>query len=324
MADPNVGQEVATVYEQVFGKKPTDNVFNSCALWYALNDKGFKEQSTGGRLFEESIEYAENTTHQAIAPTATLDTTIIDVFDAARFDVKVYAGTCSYGWLEELKAMGAAAKIDLISDKIENSRKSQIAKLNRDAWNTSTPGANELTALPTLVSITPTTGTVGGINRATFSFWRNRHTTATNSGTAFNTFRAALTSIFNQCSLGGVKIEPTHIIMDRASMEGLEQTMISQVRYTTDDRRSNGDPAFMNSALKFKLRPVMYDEDAPAGRAYLINNDILKFRYLSGGLLKLFPAVDPSNQLMNVHKLATAGNLTIKAGRHLGVVSAIT
>ena len=38
----------------------------------------------------------------------------------------------------------------------------------------------------------------------------------------------------------------------------------------------------------------------------------------------MYPKVDPSNQLSNVHKVATFGNLSTGNRRRLGVVSAIT
>lgn len=324
MADVNVGQDVATVYEKHYGTKPTDNIFNSFALWKALGARGFKEQADGGRLIEETIMYAENTTQAAIAPTGTISTNIIDVFDAARFDWKVYAGTCSYGWLEELKARGASAKIDLIAEKIENARNSQIALLNRDAWNTSTPTALQLTAVPTLIAEDPTTGIVGGINGGTYSFWRNRVASGTNTGTAFNALRSAGTSVFNQCSLGGAEKTPTFSITSRTVLEGLEGTMTSLIRYTSEDRKNDGDPSFMNNALKFKGIPAVYDEDAPSDDWFFLNPMFLKFRHLSGGLLKLHPEVQPANQLTNVHKLSTAGNLSVSARRHLGRVYNIT
>ena len=58
MADPNIGQVAATVWERKFGKKPSDVIFNSRALFYLLQDGGFKEKAGGGRLFEYGVEYA--------------------------------------------------------------------------------------------------------------------------------------------------------------------------------------------------------------------------------------------------------------------------
>src|SRR5688572_864311 len=82
-ADPQLGQVAASVWEAKIGKKPTDNIFTSRALFFAFGEDGFKEEVDGGRLFERSVEYAENTTHAVQGELDNLDTSRIDVFDAA-------------------------------------------------------------------------------------------------------------------------------------------------------------------------------------------------------------------------------------------------
>ena len=318
MADPAIGEVAASVFEKKFGKKPTDNIFTSRALFFALGKDGFKEKAGGGRLYEDSVEYAENTTHAMQGEMDTLDTTRIQVFDAVRFNIKIAAGTVVYSDLEELRAAGGEEKFELIGAKLENGKKSQEALLNRQCWGTG-GGANDIDGLQKLISITPTTGTVGGINRANFSFWRNKQTSGAKTSTAFDNLRSSLTSIHNQCSLGGTENIPTAVLTDRATLEGYESTLVTLARYKTDGK---GDAAFMNEALQFKGLPIMYDEDAPAGEARFVNSKFLKFRYHRW--MHMDPAVDPANQLSNVHKLSTFGNLTTKASRHLGVVSSIT
>ena len=321
MADPAIGEVAASVFEKKFGKKPTDNIFLSRALFYFLGEEGFKEKADGGRLYEWDIEYAENTTHQMQGEMDTIDTTRIQVFDAVRFNIKIAAGTVTYSNLEELRAAGDSAKFDLIGAKLENGKNSHIALLNRQAWGLGT-GSNDLDGLQKLISITPTTGSVGGINRANFSFWRNRQTSGAKTSTAYDNLRSSLTSVHNQCSLGGTENLPTALLWDRATQEGYEGTLAQLERYNTADRKSGADAAFLNKAIMFKGIPAFYDEDAPSGEARFVNNKFLKFAYHRW--MHMDPAVDPANQLSNVHKVSTFGNLTINASRFLGVVSAIT
>jgi hypothetical protein len=323
MADPQLGQVAASVWENKVGKKPTDNIFTSRALFYFFGEDGFKEEVDGGRLIERTVEYAENTTHAMQGEMDTLDTTRIDVFDAARFNWKIAAGTVVYSELEKLRAQAGSAKFDVLAGKLSNSKNSHIALLNRQLWGLGL-GANDLDGIQKIVSITPTTGTVGGINGANFSFWRNRQTSGAATATAFDNVQSACRTIHNLCSLGGVDKKPTAAIGDRASFEGFESTLTQLARYNSDDRKKDGDPAFMNEALKYKGIPFFYDEDAPAGEIRFLNNEFLKFNYLAGGWMKMYPAVDPANQLSNVHKLATFGNTSVSARRHLGVVSAIS
>lgn len=322
MADPNLGQVIATVYEKTYKNEPDDNVFLSRATLFALGEKGFKKDLGGGRLIECDVEYAENTSHQMIGELDPLDTTRYDVFDAARYDWKIAAGTCSYSYLEDDRAQGDSAKFALIERKIENSRNSHFALLNRQFWNTATPGTNEITSLPTIISATPTTGTVGGINAAVQTFWRNKQTTASKSSTAYDNLAGAMRTIWGQTALGGDIMPPTCIVTTLTHFSGYEGTQTGLIRYMFDDNVKKGaDAGFLNRAIAFKGSPIFFDEDV-ADDMYFLNNKILKFTYLRWA--KLDPAVVPSDQLVNVHKLATFGNFACGARRHLGRITSIT
>lgn len=319
MATVNQGQVVATVWENKLGGKPRDNVFTSRALFYALGSKGFKEQVDGGRLIEFNVEYAENSTNGMIGELDELDTTRIDVFDCARYDWRIAAGTIVFSDLEELRAAASSGKIDLVAEKLENGRDSHIALLNRQCWGAGS-GANDIDGIQKLVSSAPTTGTVGGINRANFAFWRNKSADATKTTNQFDNLRAKYRNVYNSCSLGGVKMKPTVAITDQTTFEGYEGILLANERVTRDDKAKGADAGILNGALQFKDIPIFYDEDCPSAKTYFLNPEVLKFAYLKGGWMKMKPAVEPANQLASIHRIATFGNLGVSASRHLGVV----
>lgn len=324
-ADPNLGEVAATVWEQKFGKKPEDNIFGSNALFYFLGEEGFKEEADGGRLIEFGLEYAENSTFKSYGEFDTLDTTRISVFDASRFDWKINAGTVVYSELERLRAQAASGKYDLIAEKLENGKSSHITTMNRQAWSDGTGnGSQDLGGVQLIISSTPTTGSVGQINRATFSFWRNQQTSGAKSSTAFDNLRASMRSIFNLCSRGGVEETPMAWITNRTVFEGYESILLANEHILRADKKEGADAGIKNTLLFFKGAPGSYDEAAPSGNLYFFNNKNLKFVYLSGGWMKMYPKVDPANQLSNVHKVATFGNLGTNNSRRLGVVTAIT
>ena len=322
MADANIGEVAATVWEQKFGTKPADNIFNSRALFYFLNEGGFKEEGAGGRLIELGIEFVTNSTFRSYGEMEALDTSRVNVFDAARYDWKINAGTVVYSELERLRAQASSGKYDLIAEKLENGKDSHIAQMNTQAWSDGTGNSSQdLGGLQYLIATAPTTGTVGGINRATFSFWRNQQTSGVKTTNAFDNLRATMRSIYNLCSRGGVEEVPQAWLTSRTVFEGYEGLLTANERYMTKEK---GDAGFKNDVLLFKGAQGSYDEDAPAGNVYFINNKNLKFAYLAGGWMKMYPQVDPANQLANVHKVATFGNLCTNNSRRLGVVTAIT
>ncbi len=323
MADPNIGQVIATTWEQVMSQGPTDNIFTSQALLYLLNENGFKESADGGRLFEFPIEYATNTTFKSYGELEVLDTTRIDVFDAARYEQKIYAGTVVFSDLEQLRNAVAGRKFDVVKAKLKNGSSSAMEGLDGMLFGDGTGnGGKDMDGLAKIISATPTIGTVGGINRATFSFWRNRQASGAKTTTIYDNLRSATTSVFNQCSLGGTERIPTGIVSDRATFEGYEGLLVAVEKINREAKATGGDIAFINDAIAFKGKPWVYDEQATANQVYLVNNNFLKLAYLKGGWLKMKDPVEPANQLATVYRVMTVGNLCTSASRHLGVVTA--
>jgi hypothetical protein len=325
LSDPDIGQVAASAWEALMTDKPVDNIFTSQGLIYMLNAEGFKESAAGGRLFEYSVEYAVNTTFRSYGELELLDTTRIDVFDAARYNQKLFAGTIQFSDLELIRNQVANRKFDILESKLANGRSSALENLNTMLYGDGTGnGGQDMDGLAKIIATDPTTGTVGGINAATFTFWRNKQTSGAKTTTAFDNLRTTLTSVFNQCSLGGTEKIPTGVIMDRTSFQGYEGLLVAVEKIERRDKASGGDIGFLNQAIEFKGIPMVYDENATAGIAYFVNNRFLKLTYLKGGWMKMKEPVEPGNQLAVSYRVMTFGNLCASARRHLGCVTAIT
>lgn len=322
MADPALGQLIASVLEKVVGDKPTDNVFTSQALLNLLKSgSGFRSLS-GGRVIEETLEYAENTTFRSYSDLETLDTTRIDVFDAARFEWKEIGGTVVVSELEKARAQGQEAKFELVTAKVNNAKNSMLATLNRQFYAAGTAnGGKDITGLATLVSSSPTSGTVGGIDRGTFAFWRNRQTAGTKTTTDFDNLRGAMRTTYNNCSKGAASEHPEQFISTQTVFQGYESTLTTNERFTSKD---SGDGGFKNEVLKFKGAKVTFDEDCTSGTMYCLNSRNLKFNYPQGRWMKVFPAVTPANQTAEITKMLVIGNMSINNPRRLGVITSIT
>jgi hypothetical protein len=322
MAAPSLGQVTASVFEKVAGAGPEDNVFTSQALLYLLKrGKGFRALD-GGRLIEEDIEYAENTTFRSYSDLETLDTTRIDVFDAARYDWKEVGGTVVYSNLEKLRAQGSSAKFDLIAAKVNNAKQSMFAVLNRQFYGDGTAnGGKDIGGLGLLVPTTTTSGSPGGINRATFTFWRSRSNSG--AGTAFSILRASMRTTYNECSKGAQDEQPEWIVFDSTSFAGYESTLVSNERFTSQTKTGKVDGGFRNDMLQFKGADVTFDEDCPAATGFVGNSRNLKFNYPRGGWAKAFAPVEPANQTAEVVKIATVGNMSMNNPRRLGKIYSI-
>lgn len=321
MPNPNVGQRITSNWEAVVGKGPEDNIHDD---YWVLNQlskgEGFKGFS-GGDFIVAPLEYALNTTVSSYSDTDTISTTRIDVFDRAEFQWKEYAGSVIISDLEKDRNAGEGTVFPLLPAKLENLRNSMKATINEDLFSDGTGNSQKVIGgLRHIVATAPTTGTVGGINRANFSFWRSQQTTGTKTTSAFDNLRAAMRSNYNLCSNGVADAHPSFAVTTRTVFEGYEGLLLANERFTD---KSSGDGGFKNEVLKFKGCKISYDNDCPSGLLYFLNPRFLKLGYKKGSWFKMREAVNPSNQTIDVLLIRTMTNLFTTNARRLGVVTAI-
>lgn len=321
MANPNVGQQIAQAWQAYVGSKPEDNIHDEYSQ-LARMEKGKAFKSfTGGRSIIGSIEFALNSTVNSITPSAQLDTTAVDVFDEFEFQWKLYAGTVLMTSFEDSTNRGSNAKFDLQQGKLENLRQSMRSRLNTDIFGAT--AGNDANGLQTLVPDSPSTGTVGGINRATYSFWRSQQTSGAKTTTAYDNLRSAMRTIRGACAKGqGVKF-PEYFVSGQTTVSGYEGLLIANERIVDKDN-SSANAAFKGDVYKFGAANVYWDRDCADARMYALNNSNLMLAYQSGYWFKGWEAVNPANQLLNVFKVETQAQLITNNSRHLGVITAIS
>lgn len=322
MADPNLGQTVTHAWEAIVKSNPEDNIFEDYWLFANLKSgSGFKTID-GGRKIDVPLEYATNTSFTSMSEMDPISTTRVDVFDTASFDWKMYGGSVVQSELEDAINQGSGAKFDLLAAKLANLKSSQEKELNEDLFGAGTDnGGLVIGGLQLLVPATTTTGTVGGINRANFSFWRNKSAAGTQSAAAYDNLRAAMRSVYNQCSNGVAGDHPTFAVTTRTVFEGFEGLLLANERFTD---KGSADGGFKNEVLKFKGCKLAYDDDCLAAALYFLNPKYLKLAVQKGRWMKMFDAVDPANQLIRVFKTATICNLITTNPRMLGIVHTIS
>lgn len=318
MPTPNVGQRVASNWEAVVGTKPEDNINNDYFLFNQLSKgQGFMGL-TGGDYITAPIEYALNTTVQSYSDTDPISTTRVDVFDRTEAQWKEVAGTVILSDLESDRNAGEGTVFSLLPAKLENVKNSMRSAINTMLFSDGTGnGGKDINGLQAIIAQTPTTGTVQGINRATFSFWRNQSTSGAKTTSTFDNLRASMRSIYNQCSNGVQDQHPSFIVTDRTTFEGFEGLLLANERFTSKD---NPDGGFMNEQLKFKGAMISYDVACPNGSMYFANPKFLKLAYKKGSWFKMLDSVRPANQTLTVFPIRTMANLVTTNPRRLGVV----
>jgi hypothetical protein len=318
----NKGQTVAQAWEAYVGTSPEDVIWDEYSELARLEEgKSFKS-FTGGRSINGSIEYAENPSVEAITPTQTLSVNFVDTFDEFEYSWKQYAGTVPMSSFESAVNRGENAKFDLQASKLENLRQSMRSRINTDLFGA--VSGNNMNGYQTLIADTPTSATVGGIDRGTYTFWRNQTTSGANTGTAFNQLRAAMRTIRGACAKGqGVKF-PTRYVTTLTVANGYESLLIANERINDEKTNAKANAAFKGDVYKFGAADVHWDDDCGTDRMYAVNNENVKLAYQSGYWFKGYPAVEPANQLIEVFKVETQCQLITNNPRHLGVITSIS
>ncbi|MEK9810910.1 MAG: phage major capsid protein [Candidatus Nanopelagicales bacterium] len=319
MANPNVGQRIASNWEAVVKTKPEDQIHDD---YWTLNrlskGEGFLGLS-GGDFISGPIEYALNGSVAAYTDADIISTTRNDVFDRYEYQWKEYAGSVVISDLERDRNAGEGQVFALLPAKLDNLKNSMRSTLNADIMGTA--AGNEMNGLQDLISATPTTGTVGAISRDSYTFWRNQQTAGTQTTSAFDNLRASMRSIYNLCSNGVGDQHPSFAVTTRTVFEGYDGLLLANERFTD---KGTGDGDFKNEVLKFKGAAISYDNDCLSGALYFLNPKFIKLVYKTGQWMKMLPGVRPSNQTIEVMLTRTMCQLIATNPRRLGVVTSIT
>jgi hypothetical protein len=322
MAAINSGQNVAAAWEAYVPSDPTDNIFQRHWLLEQLRANGSFEKQNG-TVIRANLEYALNPNVKFMSSLEQLLISLPDTFDNAEYSWKFIGGDVPMSDFERGITSGGAAKFDFEARKIQNLKNTMEEKVNQSMFSDGTGTAGkELGGLQLLVSSTPTTGTVGLINRGTYTFFRNQQITGSNTGTANNNLLAAFTNSYNSCSNGIGEQNPTFGVTTQTVFEAFESltpTIERLNRESVDDKLVRG---FKGQNVMFKDIPLGYDPFCPSATAYILNNRNLKFVYMQW--MKGEAAVRPADAFYDVFKVLTIGNLVTDNPRRLGVVTTIS
>lgn len=322
MPSPNLSEIVTTTLRNRTGKL-ADNMLDNNALLARLKKRGTVKPVSGGRTIVQELEYADNSTYKRYSGYETLNINPSDVFTAAEFDYKQAAVAVSISGLEMLQNSGEEAVINLLGSRIRNAEKTMMNNIAADIYSDGTAdGGKQIGGLQLLVSKTPTTGTVGGIDRATWTFWRNK---ATVSGTA-----ADATNIqgrMNTMALSLVRgTDRPDLIVADGNYYGFYLASLQAIQRITDPEM--GAAGF--TSLKYfghgGSADVVLDGGVggacPTNTMYFLNTEYIHFRpHADRNMVPIGDDRYAVNQDAMVKLIGFAGNMTVSNASLQGVLS---
>lgn len=312
-ANPNISDIIATTIESRT-KQISDNVTDNNALLKSLSKKGKIKTVSGGTKIMQELSFAENANGGFYSGYDLLPVGISDVISAAEYDWKQAAVPVVISGLEQLQNAGKEQFIDLLEGRMEVAE-STMANLIATALYSDGTGSDgkEITGLDAAVPLDPTTGTYGGIDRDTYTFWRSKLKDVANT----TTIQADMNTLWSQLVRGTDR--PSLIVMDNIAWNAYVASLQAQQRFTD---ASVGDLGF--PTIKFMGTDVVLDGGiggaCPTGTAFFLNTKYIMYRpHANRNMVPLSPNRRYStNQDAEVQILGWAGNLTCSGAQFQG------
>lgn len=322
MASPNIS-EIVTTTIQSRSRKLADNVSKNTALLYRLKERGNVRPADGGEVILQELEYAENGTFMFYSGYETLNISPSDVMTSASFDWKQASTAVTISGLEKLKNSGKAKMIDLLSSRIKNAEKTMVNKLSEAVYSDGTAfSGKQIGGLQLLVPDDPTTGTVGGINRANWTFWRPQlcdfSVETLTPGSA--DIQKAMNILWLRCVRNNDK--PDLIVSDNTYFRYYLESLQANQRFTN---QKLADAGFDN--LRYMSADVVFDGGlggaAPSNHMWFLNTDYIHYRpHRDQDMVPLDPDRFATNQDAVVKLIGWAGNMTLSNAQLQGVLIA--
>ncbi|MBS4772952.1 MAG: phage major capsid protein [Proteobacteria bacterium] len=318
MPNTDYNDILTTTLESRSGKL-ADNVSENSALLNRLKNKSKIRPVTGGSKILEELEYGEGdmTWYSGYD---TISYTPKQLFSAAEFSLKLCAVPVAISGEDILKNSGREQVIDLFEKRVDNAMKTMSNKMAAAVYGDGTESSGKaIGGLALLVADSPSTGTVGGINRATSGneFWRNKSTTLAAALTS-DTIRKEMDKMYLSLCRGSDK--PDLIVCGNELYSMYEASLMPQQRFV-DNKLA--DAGFQN--LKFKGADVVFDGGqngrCPENKIYFLNTDYIYLRSHKERNMKVIGGDRMAVNQDALYKIiGWAGNMTMSNASLQGVL----
>lgn len=308
---------------RIMRSRIADTVFKANPVAAYLLAGGRVRRENGGKWIEEPLLYGKNHTIQSYRGYDTLNVAPSEELTAARYQWRQAAGSVTMSGLEDLQNSGASQLINMLKQKLKVLEMSFREWMNEQifAATASKDIARDFLGLAQIIENTAeaSQGTLGGISKTTYDWWRNRRSAPSYSGAPYDYNERPLTkemiTFKNNVSKGLAR--PNLIVTTQTLYEAYEKENHDLLRLSTARDTSMLDVGFDNQ--KFKGVTMVWDEIATANLMYWLNTEYMGFVIHSRRNFAMTPFVKPHNQDAKTAQMLFAGNMTASNCRFLGV-----
>jgi hypothetical protein len=337
-ANSSITDIIATTIQSRSGEL-ADNFTNNNALLMRLKKKGNVRPFSGGNVILEEIAYNDSNTANVNSYSGyeVLNINPNSPISAAQYSITQYAAAVTMSGLEMLQNAGKEQIIDLLEGRIKVAEGQLMNRIASDLYGDGTGNAGKnLTGLQAAIADSPSTGTYGGINRATWSFWQNQsYSGTTNGGAAVSasTIQAYMTALSIKMVRGNDK--PDLAVTGNTYFQYYVNSLQAIQRVQSEEMAGAGFSSVMfyggGAAVPVVLDGGIYTggdtvgswSGASATRLYFLNTNYIFLRPHSQ---RNFVPIGGERQSVNqdaiVKLMGWAGNLTSSGPQFSGVLIA--
>lgn len=269
---PTWSQTIDSLYTSTWAyrqKEATEQAFLKTPFIFWLREKGHLENISGFKRIEIPLDYGSNETLRWIGKGSTVPIQDSELLTMAYEDWKYLAVSVVRWFTEDQQNRGQAAAIRMVETKLAAAERSLYEDLERVMFADGT-GDKEPNGLQNIISATPTTGIVHGLDRDKYPWWRNQQKTSTGAASLYlkSDMRTCLNDIikYSRSELKDIIIVTNQEVFELyedvcMEMKTLQNTMLADAGF---------------DSIQFKGKPLIWCPSAPSGNIYFINPQYLK------------------------------------------------
>lgn len=253
------------------------------------------EKESGGYNITNPLTVGRNPTVGSYEYYDTLPVQPTDEFTTVEYTWSRVAGTVIISDQEEDENKGEVAIFKLMKAKMEVLEESIKERFSSYCYGVG--GGTDPLGLASLVPDDPTTGTLGGISRATQQQWRTSAYDFSGGLNAGN-IEEAFDDVLLDLTVKGDK--PSVIFAGRNIYRIYRAAVRDKVTLPLNEAKNGNRMVDLGfTGISHQNVPIIYDEDCPVDRAYFINDKYLRLHILSSVNMKVKELSSPWN--MDAH-----------------------
>lgn len=301
-----------------------DNVRNNNAFLTRAEKRGRAKPFDGGSIILQELSFASNATAAYYSGAEVINIAPQDVISASQWTIKQAAASVTLTGLEDLQNSGEEQIVDLLDARMDVAEASMENLIASGIYSDGT-GSNgkQITGLQAMISATPTSGVVGGIDRQTWSFWQNQtfdFSTDLGASASATNIQLGFDKLYAATSRGSDVVDL--ILVDNHFWSFYMASLQSQQRFTGDSELAK----LGFQTVKYMNADVVLDGgiggNIPSKTAYFLNTKYLFYRpHRRRNFVPIGGDRFSTNQDAIVRLMGWAGNMAASGLRFQGIMT---